>query len=467
MKKNIKHIAQAALSILLLISKNSFSFEINIKIEEEIYKIESINNGGSPMWDSGSTNIVRVDSNVFISGIEILPDTPPLNNIKCNLWKRNSNNWSVIKHAITGRTREPCPLVAFPSENKIFLSDNPTLNSETTAGAGPARPSLLEYDSEKLSKPLLSLPVWKRSATSPAFTEHSYRSFSADSGRSELILFQNINYSHAEWTFRDSKGIWSAQGQMKWPVGFDYDKPKPIRICFPNVAIRNRAVHFVGVSDIVEPNEAWKKFKHELTGQDWDYDMRRLFYSWSPDITKQGMENWLEIASREKTGGRTTPGDLWLAPDGSAHILWDEVALDMRLRDKFFPNEKQLWTLNYAVIRDGKVESRQTLLTTNEGTPGPIPHLPRFQVTPEGRMFVFFYVNGSDEAGKALSENRIFEIFDDGSISHMTRVPLVHALNNYMTATTRAGSSPSSTLDLLGTTPSEPNTIRYTRIKIK
>ena len=49
------------------------------------------------------------------------------------------------------------------------------------------------------------------------------------------------------------------------------------------VGARNRAVHFVGVSDVLEPNPAWRKFKRELTGQQWDYDFRRLFYTWTPD----------------------------------------------------------------------------------------------------------------------------------------------------------------------------------------
>ena len=38
-------------------------------------------------------------------------------------------------------------------------------------------------------------------------------------------------------------------------VGEEYAKPQPIRVCYPSVQLRDCAVYFCGVSDIVEPNE--------------------------------------------------------------------------------------------------------------------------------------------------------------------------------------------------------------------
>ena len=135
-----------------------------------------------------------------------------------------------------------------------------------------------------MAAPVTLTPVWHGE---PKFSEHSYRSFAADGAGRELILFQNIGYTHAEWTFRDRAGTWSAQGQLKWPWGAEYDQPEPIRVCYPNVAVRDRAVHFFGVSDVVEPYKAWREFKRELTGQQWDYDFRRLFYTWTRDVTRE------------------------------------------------------------------------------------------------------------------------------------------------------------------------------------
>jgi hypothetical protein len=403
---------------------------------------------------------------VFASGLETLAAVPPLNNTQCTLWRRGEGGWILAMSDPSGRTREPCPLAVFPDRDRVFMSSNPTTVPVVQAGGGPAVPVVLELPlAEQRHTPTVTQPFWRSDSAQPAFTEHSYRSFSADGERGELVLFQNVGHTHAEWVFRDSTGRWSARGQLEWPWGGEYAQPKPIRVCYPNVALRHRAVHFVGVSDVIEPNEQWRKFKRELTGKDWDYDFRRLFYTWSPDITRGQFKGWVEIASRERTAGRIMPGDLWLAPDGAAHIVWSETAIDTRLREQFFPAERQRHEMNYAVVRDGGVVLRKTLLATAEGN-GPVPHLPRFQVTPENRLFVFFYVNGSDEGGKPLSENRLLEIRRDGSISAMVRVPLTQPLNNYMTATVRAGSRPSRMLDLLGTAAGNSNAIRYARVRI-
>ena len=181
------------------------------------------------------------------------------------------------------------------------------------------------------------------------------------------------------------------------------------------MAVRGRAVHFCGVSDIEEPYTKWRDYKLKLTGQKWDYDFRRLFYTWTDDITTGKFQPWVEIASRDKTCGWIDPGDLWLAPDGSVHILWTERAIDERLRKEFFPGEKQSHTLQYAILRAGKVVSRRTLLKAEEGGAGEVPGRGRFHVTPDGRLLAFYYVHGRDAAGKAVSENRVMELRPDGT----------------------------------------------------
>ena len=315
-------------------------------------------------------------------------------------------------------------------------------------------------------EPTTLVPSWRAAPAPPAFTEHSYRSFAADGLRGEMILFQNIGYTHAEWTFRDRTGQWTVQGQLKWPWGAEYDNPQPIRVCYPNVALHERAVHFVGVSDIVEPYTAWREFKREVTGREWDYDFRRLFYTWTPDLTRDGFRDWVEIASRDKTCGWISPGDLWLAPDGAAHVVWTERALDERLRAKFFPDAKQRHEMNYAVVRDGRVQSRRTLLAADEGKPGLIPQSPRFHVLNDGRLFVFFYAQGTDEQGRAFAGNRLLELRGETPSGPAVPVPLQHPLTSYFTATTRAGCAPSALLDLLGTRADRPNTLSYARIRI-
>lgn len=434
-----------------------------VEVEEDVYSYESANNGAGPMWCSGSTCLARVGADVFASGLETLANAKPLNNCRWLLFKSLAGGWQQVQADQTGRTREPCPLVGFP-DGQLFLSANPTLVTNLETYSGPARPEILQFAASNPAAPFQKLlPAWEGA---PRFTEHSYRSFAADGPGRELILFQNIDYTHAEWAFRDRAGQWIASGKLKWPWGAEYDKPQPIRVCYPDVALKNRAVHFCGVSDIVEPYGQWRAFKKQLTGREWDYDFRRLFYTWTTDITTGKFNDWVELASRDKTCGWISPGDLWVAPDGAAHIVWTERALDERLREKFFPGQKQSHCLNYAVVRAGKVLSRRTLLLAEEGKSNEIPSLARLQVTPENRLLVFYYVGGTDPAGKPVSENRLMELYPSGGNSAQVKVPLKHPLSSCFTTTVRGGSPPSKTLELLGPRVAAPATVSYARVRL-
>ena len=192
------------------------------------------------------------------------------------------------------------------------------------------------------------------------------------------------------------------QGQLKWPWDTAPARPGPIRVCYPNVALRDRAVHFVGVSDVLEPNPAWRTFKRELTGREWDYDFRRLFYTWSPDITKQPFAEWVEVASRDATGRGVSPGDLWLSPNGDAHLIWTANARSTSdYVERFFPDAKQSEQLNYAVVRGGKVVQRRTIIERQGGTSGLSGSASRFHVTPDDRLFVVYQIVDTDRDGRA------------------------------------------------------------------
>ena len=429
-----------------------------IEVEEDVYTFTPADNGAGPMWCAGSTCLVRVGEEVFASGIETLSGVKPLNNVRWMFFKRAQTGWEMQQADPSGRTREPCPIAALPN-GRVFLSANPTLRAADSKGGGPAQPQILQFSASKPKDAFMQLlPQWKGT---PRFTEHSYRNLAADASSRELILFQNIDYTHAEWAFMDRDGRWPAQGQLKWPWGADYAKPQPIRICYANVALRNRAVHFFGVSDILEPNPEWRTFKKQLTGRDWDYDFRRLFYTSSPDITREPFRDWIEISSRDKTGGFLWPNDLWLAPDGAVHLLWTERAIDERLREKFFPTERQSHAMNYAVLQKGNVVLRRTVFETCEGELKETASAGRFQVTPEGRLFLAFYAHG-----KGISENRVAELLPGGELSQVVRLPLKNPFTSYFTATVRAGSPPSRTLEMLGQQAGKGNTLSYARVRL-
>jgi hypothetical protein len=430
-----------------------------VEVEEDVYHYLPADNGAGPLWCHGSTCLVRLGERVFASGLETLPGIPPLNNCRWTLFERGAHGWELRSVDSKGRTREPCPLAGF-ADGSLFLSANPTLATSAHPGGGPARPELYRF-TDLSAPPERILPVW---AGTPAFTEHSYRSLAADGPGRELILFQNIDYTHVEWAFRDRTGNWPAQGKLIWPLGADYERPQPIRVCYPTVALKDRAVYFCGVSDIQEPKQAWRDYKRQLTGREWDYDFRRLFYTWSPDITTGKFQGWVEIASRDATGGWINPDDLWVAPEGRVHLLWTERALDPRLREKFFPGARQSYALMYARVRDGKVEDRRSLVESDGS--GEIPSAGRFQVTPDGRLFVIYYAQGKDAAGRPLNENRVLEIDAGGTASKPVRVPLQRPFVGFFTATVRAGSPPSKTVELLGQCAGSPNTIRYARFKL-
>lgn len=433
-----------------------------VEIEEQVYSYTNANNGAGPMWCAGSTTLVRSGEHVFVSGLETVPDASPLNNCRWILFHRGAHGWERVR-VDEGRTREPSPLAVF-HDGRVFLSANPTLGAGPQPKGGPARPTVFQFAaSDPHAAPIALTPTWQGE---PKFTEHSYRSFAADGAAGELVLFQNIGYTHAEWTFRDRAGQWSVHGQLKWPWGAEYDKPQPIRVCYPNVAVRDRAVHFFGVSDVVEPYRAWREFKRELTGREWDYDFRRLFYTWSRDITREPFAEWIEIASRDKTGGWILPGDLWLAPGGEVHLLWSERAIDERLRAKFFPAAKQSHTLNYAVVREGRVVRRRTLMEATEGRPGLIGSAGRFHATPDHRLFVVCYASGTDAGGRRVAENRIFEILPDGSVGAAVRLPLAQPFTSYFTTTVRGGSPESPWLEMLGTRTDAGNAIGYARVRL-
>jgi hypothetical protein len=462
MMKSCCIIAWLAGAVCLSAAQAATPLKPVVELEEEVYQYQPANNGAGPLWCQGSTCLVRAGGQVIASGIETLKEFKPLNNCRWVLFRRGEDGWSKIAVDPSGRTREPCPTATFWN-GRVFLSANPTLVTDTNGYGGPARPEILEFSA---SAPDLSMrnmrPVWEGT---PKFSEHSYRSFAADGENEELILFQNIDYTHAEWAFLDREGKWSGQGKLKWPFGKEYEKPQPIRVCYPNVALANRAVHFCGVSDIVEPNSQWRAYKKKLTGQEWDYDFRRLFYTWTPDIRTGKFAEWIEISSREQTCGWVSPGDLWVAPDGAAHIVWTERALDERLREKFFPEARQSHSLNYAVVKEGRVVSRRVLIQSEKGGPGEVPGRVRFHIRPDGRILVVCYVSGVDANGQSVSENRFAELTpgQDG-ILVWTKIPLKRPFSDFFTATPRAGSAPAMQLDMLGERPGVPHSIAYAHI---
>jgi len=216
----------------------------------------------------------------------------------------------------------------------------------------------------------------------------------------------------------------------------------------------------------VEPYPEWREYKRELTGREWDYDFRRLFFTWSDDITTGEFHDWIEVSSRDKTCGWIFPCDLWVAPDGAVHLLWTERGLDERLREKFFPEEKQSDALMYAVLRDGEVAQKRPILIAEEGGASDRPQSGRFHMTADGRLFVFFSVRAHRGEEKSRLENRLIEVGQDGDLGEPVTVGLERPFSRFYTATWRNGCEPSDVMDIYGVASGGGDVLRYARIRL-
>ncbi|HOJ22517.1 MAG TPA: hypothetical protein PLU39_09405 [Armatimonadota bacterium] len=440
-----------------------------VEIEEDVYHFEPANNGSDPMWCWGSTCLTRAGGELFASGLETLKEYRPLNNVRWLLFRRGAEGWERVAADEKGRTREPCPIVGF-SDGQLFLSANPTLLTDPKAeGGGPARPEILRFDAKNLKAGYETLlPEWDGK---PPFTEHTYRTFAADGPGRELILFNNIGYDYAEWCFRDRDGRWAARGRLAWPPKEEPVEVAPYheksdRITYPNVVLKDRAVHLCGAAAY----NTWSRVTTpDKMGRNWGNRWRRLYYTWTPDILSRQWKEWVLVANTQENGGWLFPGDLWVGPDGTVHLLWYEGPIGKALRDQFFPDIKRTWAWRYARIRNGKVVYRRTLLEGGEGintdTAGETGGA-RFQVTPDNRLFVIYFLVTTDESGKRVPSNRVMEILPDGSPGESVVLPLQHPLRGFFTATHRGGSPPSTTVDLLGYRYGTQNQISYARVRL-
>ncbi len=450
-----------------------------VEIEEQVYQYVPANNGAGPTWCSGAPTLVRLGNTLFASGLETLPDVKPLHNVRWTLWKRDAAGWALQQVDPKERTREPCPLVGFP-DGRLLMSVNPTLVTDPERHAGPARPEMLEFNAADPKKPPKVLsPAWDGN---PPFAEHTYRFFGADVGTGEAIMLNQISYSHKEWALLKRDGTWAAGQLINVPSRpgdiHAYRPPYNLhRTNYGSVVLRDRAVYVTGCVSYANWDRAGEKELKEILGGESARkrlgslaNRRRMVFAWTPDVTTTPFSEWIEVGNTMANGGWLFPGDLWVAPDGLAHVLWYEGPMPRRLRDERFPDIKLTHAIKHAIVRDGKVVHRSTLIEGGEGLGSEIPQMiqPRLQITPDNRLFAFYYVSGTNSGGEPVSENRLVELLHDGTLGKAVVVPLAHPFRMAFTATPRGGSAPSTTLDLLGIrADGPPSTICYARVKME
>jgi hypothetical protein len=463
-----------ALALLLLCAANTAAEppQPTVEAEEEVYTYTPADNGADPMWCWGCTCLARAGDRLFASGLETLPNARPLNNVRWLLFGREATGgWKLLQTDPKDRTREPCPLAGFP-DGRLLMSVNPTLVTDPQhEGGGPARPEILQFAAASpLAPPRTILPTWEGQ---PAFSEHSYRTFSADGTTGEAILLQNVGYDGSAWTLLDPAGSTIKSGYLQWPElragDIEPYGATRCRVNYPDVFLRNRAVYVCGAAAF----DNWDRVTNPATqkhlmGRQWGNRWRRLFYTWTPDATAQPFHNWIEISNTMATGGWLFPGDLWVDDTGLVHLLWFEGPIDLRLRNAHFldlthrPN-----SIMYAQVRDGRIMHKTALLQGGEGSGMLVPESkPRFHVAPGGRLFVVYCAFDFVPPKQRTYTNWIQEIKPDGTTGEAVRLPLQHPLGGFFTVTPRGGGAPSEMLDLLGPRVGSQSTIHYARVRL-
>ncbi len=428
-----------------------------VKIEEIAYRYTPANNGADPLWAYGSTVIARWQDDTLISGLETVPGAAPYNNVRCQVYRRGDDGWSLAWDGDDHLTREPCPAGVF-QDGRLILSANPTLGDGPEPDGGPAQPTLLEFPiGDPTAPPEASLPVWR---TDSPFNQHSYRGLAVDCAGQEALLLNINGYIGHDWAFRDAEGGWSAQGRLGFP--YDLATRQINRLCYPQVALANRQAYVMAISDIEEPVDEYRRHKMEQGKNAFLYVFRRLYYTWTPDITTVSFSPWIELANREETAGSVHNEDIWMGADGAAHLLWIESPVEPQLRDRFFPDVALGVDLVHAVVREGEVVSREVLVHWQEGEPGERVQWARFHATCDGRLYVVYADYQMPTPGRL--ENRLLRLLPEGGASASALIPLEHPLARFVLAAERAGSVCSDGIDIVGSF--EEGTIRYARVSL-
>jgi hypothetical protein len=418
--------------------------------EERIYDYTPADNGAGPLWDYGAPGIVRSADVVYAAGLDTIPDVKPLHNCRWAIHRRADGAWERALSDEVGRQREPCPIGIF-EDGRLMLSVNPTLTPPDTY-SGPADPHLLAFAARDLSKTPAALhPAW---SGDPRLSEHTYRGMAVDGRNGEVLVLHNDGRGtpRAHWSFLDGKGAWSANGVIEYPV----------RGCYPQAALRDGAAHVLAVGDIVEPVAEWRKWKFEQSGREWDYVFRRLFYVWTPAVASQGFGDVVEIVNVDATAGHIQNLDLWLAPDGSAHVLYLKRRVATRaMRDRFFPDVPLTVSLEHCVVEKGRVVSERTLLSAEDERGREVAVWARLHAVSKDRLVAIVSTVASGRY-----RMRAVEVWPEFGGADGAAIAMEYPMVNFMTAAERGGSLPSARVDVMGQAAGQSNRIRYALIEL-
>ena len=125
---------------------------------------------------------------------------------------------------------------------------------------------------------------------------------------------------------------------------------------------------------------------------------------------------------------------------GTAAIAFGDLAAESEKLSSFFGSPE----------RCAGIPLLKPVVEAEEGGSELKPGSGRFQITPENRLFVVYFIEGTDASGKFIAENRLLEITEGGIPGTSVVLPLKQPFSSFFTSTIRAGTKPSPVLDMMG-----------------
>jgi hypothetical protein len=233
----------------------------------------------------------------------------------------------------------------------------------------------------------------------------------------------------------------------------------------------------------MEPNQKWRDWKKNypnwpagktaLYQRGWDYVFRQLFYYFNPNLAREQFPDPIEIDNVDATAGYLRNLDLWIAPDGAAHLLYLKKNIDTpEMRDAFFPGLTLTTSLEYCIVAEKHVVHRCTLVSGGEGLSNELPIEARLHESADGRLFMIYATENF--AKQDCATNYLVEIARGKCASAPVRLPMQKPLRTFMNANKRNGCTPSDWIDLYGYNltkwesplPSQFE-VRYARIRLQ
>jgi len=426
---------------------------------ETITKFKNPDNGSGPLWCFGSPTIMRGGDNLYASVMEVDDEAIPLNNTVLTLYhKYGDGEWErVFRDDFL--QREPCPVATIPG--KLIVSTNPSLRPKKTSGEREdglsSRPALYFFDITnnfpKFERAIV--PNWDNAGY--GFSSHTYRGLATDKNSGEILLMNQCltpdkDWQHC-WALLDKNGAYINGGIIDYPV----------RSCYQSSAVKNGAAHSLAVSDIIEQNEEWRKYKKEQTGNDWDYDFRILYYSYAGDIRNGTFGKPVVVASADETCGQARPIDIYIDDNGDAHLLYYiRNVWHTFMRDKFFPDLQLRASFGYCRMSGGKIVEQYDIDGGKETERGKIGDFNGFfHVSKDKKLRVFYSRNN------VRDENRpdgwhMTEITDSG-MTNPVKIPDL-GVRSCFNVKPRMGAEPSDIADIYGADGGE---IKYVRITLQ